>query len=158
MPSFFRSLLKSKRYFWSIHPKWINSGNTPTRKLDINVAYDLRDSPLPDGFTFPLPANPEQIPASISPNLSIESVPYNIFGDDLVAISEGKKHFYIWGVARYHDVFPATPKRITKFCCYIGNITGNPIKGFDKDSNIVEIAFPVYPLHNCSDEECGNNE
>lgn len=84
----------------------------------------------------------------------IESMPRDIIGDELVAIRDGRKHFYVWGIAEYQDVFPGTPKRITKFCCFIGNVTGDPREAYDANSNIVEITFTFYHLHNCADEDC----
>ncbi len=145
---------KNNWYFWRLHPRWINSGNTPTRGLEVRVAYELRDAPLPETFDFRFPESLQVTPTTIYPSGMIESMPRDITGEELVAIRDGKKHFYVWGVARYHDVFPGTPRHVTKFCCSIGNVTGNPREGYDVNSNAVEITFPFYHRHNCADDDC----
>jgi hypothetical protein len=87
----------------------------------------------------------------------IASTVYDIVGKDLVAVSEGRKHFYVWGIAKYRDVFPDTPERITKFCCFIENVSGNPLKSYNTTTNPVDIRLPFYRKHNCADEDCKSN-
>lgn len=147
---------KTNQYFWRIHPLWINSGNTPTRKLEVYVGYELRDSPLPENFAFPI--TNKHIPTMIAPKGIIASTHYDIEGPDVVAVSEGRKHFYVWGVARYRDVFPETEERITKFCCFIRNISGNPLRAFDEKTNPVEMLFHLYDKHNCADGDCEDDK
>lgn len=141
-------------FFWSIRPQWTNSGNTPTREAHVHIRYELLDERLPADYDFAPNDQAVQTPATLPPKATIFSAHYNIKGEDLVAIREGRKHFYVWGIAHYRDVFPGTPNRITKFCSYAGRIAGNPLEGWDDKSNPVEILFLTYHRHNCSDEEC----
>lgn len=141
--------------FWRLRPQWINSGNTPTRALHVYVKYELRDTPLPDNFEFS-PDEPINAPAMIAPHSVIESGHYNIEAEDLVAIREGAKFLYVWGLARYRDVFSSTPERITKFCIYAKNITADPMLIWNKETNPVEILFPHFLRHNCADEDCND--
>jgi hypothetical protein len=87
------------------------------------------------------------IPSTIPPKGEIESNHFDISGSDLIDIRDGKKYFYIWGVARYRDVFPATIEHVTKFCVVASGVTGDPKKAFDSNTNPVEIL--------CADEDCG---
>lgn len=145
---------KDGSIFWRIRPRWINSGNTPTRQASFYVHYEFLDKELGPDYKFtPTVMHPK--PASIAPHSSIESRHRDIGGKDLIDVREGRKHFYIWGVARYHDVFPNTPERVTKFCVYASRITGDPNEYWDKDKNAVEILFAGFDRHNCSDEDCG---
>jgi hypothetical protein len=139
--------------FWRVRPVWINSGNTPTRDLRLFAAYELLDSPLGDDFPF-IPPEHDRIPAMISPKGLAESGSRDIDGAEFVAIREGRKHLYVWGVARYRDVFPNTVEHVTKFCVEATNISGNPLIPWDAQRNIFDIAFATYKRHNCSDEDC----
>lgn len=141
-------------YFWRIYALWINSGNTPTRNLKVWCSYEIRDSPLPEDFKFPEPPNLKCIPTTISPKGKIASLPLAIDGLILAEVANRKKYFYIWGIATYRDVFPDTAEHITKFCCYAGDISGDPTMPFNQATNPVNISFPMYDKHNCADEEC----
>jgi hypothetical protein len=146
----------TERVFWRIRPTWINSGNTPTRKLYVYVYYEILDEPMQVDHAF-TPAEHKRVPATIPPKGQIESGPRDFFGDDLIDVKEGKKHLYVWGIATYRDVFPDTADHITKFCVVATNITGNPLEPWDDKSNIFNIAFTNYDRHNCADEDCDEN-
>jgi hypothetical protein len=134
-----------------------NSGNTPTRELRVYVAYEHRDTELPKDFLFLRESVPQR-PASISPKGVIESLYYDIYGDDLLSVSEGEKYFYVWGVATYRDVFPQTKERITKFCNVITGISGDPLIGYNQNTNPLDIIFTIYHKHNCADEDCDEEQ
>ncbi len=140
------------RIFWRIRPRWVNDGNTPTRNLRVIAQYELRDTELPRDFAF----DPGTIPRAhtIGPKDGFESNFKELFGQDLVEIEEGRKFFYIWGVARYNDVFPGTPERVTKFCIFARTTAGDPLKSCDEKTNPFEIVFGIYDRHNCADEDC----
>jgi hypothetical protein len=148
---------KDGHNFWSIRPRWINSGNTPTRHLSVHIQYLLLDAALDPKYAFDIPLNAVPVFSTIAPKGEIESEYYNISGADLIAVRDEKKFFYIWGVVRYRDVFPKTPERITKFCVQAKSVTGNPNKGWNATNNPVEILLANYHRHNCSDEDCGPN-
>ena len=71
-----------------------------------------------------------------------------------MAVKEGRKFLYIWGTARYRDVFPDTPNRVTKFCVFADAVMGDPMSEWNSDTNQVEIRFINYRQHNCADEDC----
>lgn len=141
--------------FWSIRPHWTNSGSTPTRRATVYVHYELLDTELSADYSFTPDPTVISTPALIAPASGITSGLRNIEGEDLIAVREGRKHFYIWGVARYHDVFPDTVAHVTKFCVYAANVSGDPLAVFDAKINPVEIIFANYQRHNCADEDCG---
>lgn len=140
--------------FWSIRSLWINNGNTPSRQARAHIRFELLDAPLDPNFAFVLDQADAGFPTLFPPKAVIGTGYYRIEGEDLVAVREGRKHFYIWGVVNYHDVFPDTPRHVTKFCVCATNITGNPLRGFNSQSNAVEIIFAHYHQHNCADEDC----
>jgi hypothetical protein len=139
--------------FWRLRPIWINSGNTPTRGLFVYAHYELLDEPLPSDYEF-IPAQHDPILSTIYPDGKLESAARDIDGTDLVEVKEGRKYLYVWGVAKYRDVFAGTPERVTKFCVMATNIAGNPTLPWDDKANIFEIAFTTFGRHNCSDEDC----
>jgi hypothetical protein len=96
----------------------------------------------------------------IAPKGVVESEARDFLGDDLVAVKEGKKHLYVWGIAKYRDVFPGTVGHVTKFCVVATNLAGNPLEPWDGKTNPFDIAFATFYRHNCADEDCeeGNEE
>ena len=142
--------------FWRIRVEWINSGNTPTRSLAIYVHWELRDSELPNDYTFAMGNGTQAVHGTIYPQGVIQtgSNLFDIKGTDLLAISQGRKHLYIWGCATYRDVFPGTQLHITKFCVEAMNLTGNPLLPWNATDNPVDIPFHSYSRYNCADEDC----
>ncbi|NOS76923.1 MAG: hypothetical protein HOP35_03155 [Nitrospira sp.] len=140
--------------FWAIRTRWVNSGNTPTRKLCFRIHFDLRSDELPADFGFTEDSQAPDVPALVYPKGEIIVGIFHINGDDLVAISQGKKHLYVWGCAKYRDVFPGTKEHITKVCLFARNITGDPMLPWDEKTNPVDIVFASYHRHNCADEDC----
>jgi hypothetical protein len=149
---------EEKRYWWNIRPAWRNGGNTPTRGLKVYVKYEFRDDELPIDYTFPTEESVTFPSATISQGSAIEGGSFTPSGSDLLDVKEGRKRLYVWGYAAYRDVFADTDDHITKFCVEAAQITGDPLLGYDKDTNIVDIRFAGYRRHNCQDEECQNNE
>lgn len=119
-----------KQYCWRIRPEWRNSGETPTKHLRIYVDCELRNTPLPNGFDF---ARISSTPGNglLPPNATMlgGAAPMQpvapITPQDIVDVKAGRKYLYIWGWARYFDVFPKTPEHITRFCFQIHPI-GDP--------------------------------
>jgi hypothetical protein len=142
------------KIFWRIRPRWKNSGNTPTRNLWIFTQYELRDTELPENFPFEIERSFDPRPTLIGPEGCIEGAAFNIFGEDVLAVSKQQKHFYVWGVAHYRDVFPGTPERVTKFCYFVRGTAGDPLSAYDAKTNLVELFFTAYHRHNCADEDC----
>ncbi len=93
----------------------------------------------------------------IPPGGLLSSASRDFWGTDLAAVKEGNKHLYIWGTARYRDIFPDTPERITRFCVVATNVTGDPTAPWDDNNNKMEITFSTYHEHNCADEECNES-
>jgi hypothetical protein len=139
--------------FWRLRPLWINSGNTPTRKLRIYAHYELLDAPLRANYQF-IPCEDVCRPAMMSPKGQVESGSRDFYGDDLLAVKEGRKFLYVWGIARYRDVFPDTSQHVTKFCVFATNVSGNPLEPWDEKANPFDISFATFDRHNCADEDC----
>jgi hypothetical protein len=129
-------------------------GNTPTRELFLYAHYEIRDDMLSADYPFSPYENVTPTPAMIAPKQTVESGAHDLFGDELLAIKEGRKYFFVWGIARYRDVFPNTTDHITKFCVYAAAVTGEPLQGWNANTNPLDIAFAGYHRHNCADEDC----
>jgi hypothetical protein len=140
--------------FWRIRPRWINGGNTPPHGLRIYTHYELLDAQLPADYSFTPQEHPE-VPAMLPPKGDIFGSWRDFTGADLVAVKEGRKFLYIWGTARYYDVFPGTPRRVTKFCNTAALVTGDPTLPWEEKTNNMDLGFITYGPHNCADEDCG---
>jgi hypothetical protein len=139
------------RLYWRIHPKWINTGNTPTRGLNLVVNFAIVDIPIDDDFAFR--ADRQDLPTIIRAHGEVSSL-IEVSADDLEAVQNNKKYLYIWGIAWYRDVFPESPEHITKFCVVATNLTGNPRLPWDDKTNIFDIKWANYHRHYCTDADC----
>jgi hypothetical protein len=137
--------------YWRLRPYWINSGNTPTRRLWVYTHYEILDNPLVADYKF-IPDENKRRPAMIAPHGEIESESRDFSGDELVAIKQRRKHLYVWGIARYRDVFPNTIEHVTKFCV-VADISGHLL---ETTANPRDILFATHDSHNCADEDCEN--
>lgn len=137
------------KFQWTIHPIWANSGNTPTRGLSINTTYRLLDEPLPQNYDFP-ESREDLIPAIAGPRSMVEAVPGTLSSEDLQAIQNGKKFFYIWGRAEYHDIFEGTKKRVTRFCNQLIQIDGDPMAPVN-EHNPIQMMFGFHTENNYAD-------
>ncbi|WP_420475456.1 hypothetical protein [Noviherbaspirillum sp. ST9] len=137
------------QFHWTIHPIWANSGNTPTRGLSINTSYRLLDAPLPAGYDFP-ESQEDLIPTIAGPRSMVEAVSGTLSSEDLAAVKEGRKFFYIWGWAEYHDIFEGTKKRVTRFCNQLIEVDGDPAAPVN-EHNPLQMMFGFHAENNYAD-------
>jgi hypothetical protein len=167
------SLISSERAFVSVHQpwwaaipriggghdyifgvRWINGGNTPTKGMKTYTDNYLSETKMPDDFVFPNDA-PHIATAFLAPKcnpiIGHRTPKENGIPDrTIAAVQAGTKFLYIFGWAKYFDVFPGTPERVTRFC-YMILVNGDP---FQPRSNGFGINFPIYERYNCADDGC----
>ena len=145
-------------YNWRFRPVWQNSGETPTRRLQLYAACEVRNSPLAHGYDFKqttMPPGPGMLgPKATSMGGIVPAVA--ITPQDIVDAQQNKKFIYLWGWATYFDVFPNTPQHVTRFCWIIlagGNPrTFTPPPPGQPDS--VGFINVYHSEGNCADDEC----
>jgi len=138
------------RYFYTIRPVLVNAGPLATKDLRTWTQYRFEDGPVPDDFDFPMSGEPG--PTSIGPHGSIALYAKQITDDELIAIRDRRRFFYVYGVATYHDHFEGTPVHVTRFCANIAEVYGDPLnprptEGIDEPSS-VRIHFGIHAQHN----------
>jgi hypothetical protein len=142
-------------FFWRFRPRWMNSGDTPTKNMQIYTACELRNSTLPVNFDFTQMASPAGT-GLIGPRNeqlgSLAPAPPNaaITPQDVIDVQRGTKFLYLWGWILYFDVFTNTPQHITRFCWMISPV-GDPMTS---DLNGLRFDWIYNPQGNCADEEC----
>ena len=152
----------SGQYHWRFRPTWRNSGDTPTQNLRLHTKCELRNTVLPEDFSFDYKT--DQIGTGIlgpkfeqqggeAPQLPTPAITVQ----DIIDIQSGRKFLYLMGWVRYNDVFPETPERLTRFCWQIlpvgDSASYNPFPTADRPNSLF---FP-YVHHkkgNCADDEC----
>jgi hypothetical protein len=116
-------------YNWRFRPRWQNTGGTPTKGLIMHVECMVRDDPLQLGYDF-IFADTDTGKGLIGPHSSMlggwGSQP-PITPEDLQGVLDGKKFIYLWGCAKYFDVFPDTRQHTSHFC-WIVTVVGNPFR------------------------------
>ena len=137
-----------------INAVWKNGGDTPTRNLHISITEGRRKTPLPPDFDFL--SDDQKIygghalpilvlgPHATASAIRGAEIPYSAVSD----INSGRELIYLWGYARYHDVFEAP--HITRFCVQITSIATD-LAGSASD---VTGAYVPCDRGNCADEEC----
>jgi hypothetical protein len=140
--------IEPKSYFWKIRPIYENAGSSSTVELITNINSALLDQPLPDDFPFPLAEN--RFTAFIGAKSTINGGVIEIKAADLIAIRNGSKHFYFWGLLRYNDIFDGSPEHVTTFCREIVDITGNPFNP-SEEGNPVNLTFSMTDRYNSAD-------
>lgn len=117
-------------YNWRFRPEWRNSGDTAAKEVMIHAECEIRNTAFPPGHMFNYVVTAEQ-KGFIGPretNVGVYApspTQAPITAQDLLDAQNGRKFIYLWGWTRYNDVFPGTPRHITKFCWTI-NSQGDP--------------------------------
>jgi hypothetical protein len=151
---------QTKTINWVFSVLWQNLGRTPSKKLRVHAHYELRDTPLPADFNFDY-ETPHVGKAFLPPgHINPGGGKFWISAGDLNAVRDGKKFFYVYGWAKYFDVFPDTPERITRFN-YAVEVAGdaatplvpNPIEGRPALDG-VSLIYRLQNRNNCADDEC----
>lgn len=137
------------QYRWTLHPVWENSGNTPTKGLEITTTYRLLDAPLPPNYDFPS-TQQDMVAAIAGPRALVEGAPGGISAEELAAVQQGTKYFYIWGKAEYHDIFDGTGKHATRFCNQLMQVIGDPCAPIG-EHNMVQMMFGFHGENNSAD-------
>lgn len=134
--------------FWTFHFDWENSGASQAEQLRIFVGTYLSDKDMPEGFDL-APRSESPLPRwPLGPKGTVTIGEIKIGGNDLLAVRDGKKFLYFWGKADYRDVFNETPDHVTEFFFRVIDVRGDPTKGWNRDSNNVEIITENQPRHN----------
>jgi hypothetical protein len=138
---------RTGKFWWHFRPVFQNSGNTQTRDMVTNVVFELRDTPIPDGYSFPPDAVNQ--PAIVPPHWPIYGRSQNLTDDQLIEVQKGTKFYYIYGTVTYRDIFDGTPVHTTKFCRQVTNILGDLTR---PDKEVTEMFFSiVFPEQNTAD-------
>jgi hypothetical protein len=140
-----------------VMPRWRNSGTTPTRYMTNWANWKHFISEPPDDFAFPdldeggTPVDEKDKKpqlAFVGPNATTFAHVLTIPNAVLGATRTSQARVFVWGWAKYQDVFKTD--HVTKFCNEI-KILASWTQG---EKIAAAISFPIYRRHNCTDEEC----
>jgi hypothetical protein len=139
---------------WNFTTTWNNAGTTPTRDMRNHISVKMFDGPLPNDWDFPdlWTKNVTSKTPTLLTGPAKGAVQGQTVGaftvDQIREVINGKKTLYMWGWASYNDVFPSTPRHVTRFAVQIF-AGGNPT-----DPNRMTFNFSYLDRYNCSDGEC----
>lgn len=129
---------------------WENGGSTPTRSMTGHISAKWFNKRLPKDFAFPDFPDSTPFKMFVGPKATSRSVPIVIAARDIISVHNHVGHLYLWGWARYNDVFPGTKQHITRFCAEITDVIG------DLTGPSVNIQTSNCEENNCWDDECKN--
>jgi hypothetical protein len=138
--------------------KWRNSGTTPTEDMRTHFSYQWSTLPLPENFTFPdlwgVGKPHINVPVAIGPKgeIGIDSEPLAM--SVVEAVRDKKMHLYVWGWAKYRDVFKGTPVHITEFCYDLATARKQVVPTPDPKVQTLSLIWNNCERHNCYDEDC----
>lgn len=98
----------------TIAPRWKNSGATPTRNLELRVTAREVNGALPENHDYFYLDDPLHVVIGPNANEWSPAITFSNFPTKEAA-DEELQTIYVWGEARYLDVFEDTP-RFTCFC------------------------------------------
>jgi hypothetical protein len=130
---------------------WENNGTTPTRDMTTHYNWLTPKDPLPDDFSYPDLGDTKSTPIALGPKTVGHTTPIQIPAETISKIIDHKGYLYIWGWARYRDIFPKTKPHITRFCAEVTGFQGNPLNG---DPAAVSRPVLTNCSRNCYDDEC----
>jgi hypothetical protein len=139
--------------FWRITIRWDNTGVTPTQDMSTHVSFGkIRNTPLPIGFNF---RDVWKGYARFFPTrITVPAKGQGDGGEVRIPLALVTKQFpfyyYIWGWAKYRDVFPKTPEHITRFCSVF---TSNPVAENTVDIHAASMD-DACANYNCTDDQC----
>lgn len=129
---------------------WENNGTTPTRQMATYFNWITTAATLSENFSYPDVGNAVPTPLALGPKSVAHTTAIQLPAADISRIIAHQEHFYIWGWARYRDIFPHTKEHITRFCVEVTGFQGNPL-------SMTETSRPAMvncPNNNCYDDEC----
>jgi hypothetical protein len=150
-------------YNFRLRPQWQNSGDTPTKRMTLHAACEIRNTPLPPGFVFVETTTPGKglLPpkTTLQGGIAPQHPQAAITPQDIVDAQAGRKFIYLWGWVKYFDVFSGTSEHVTRFCWLI-LVTGDPrtfipnAPGAPPTPGTLTFSYLVHTEGNCADDEC----
>ena len=132
--------------------QWENGGSTPTRYMTTHISTRWFAEPIPENFDFAdYPKGDPVFKMFVGPKAFSRSAPIVITARDILAIYNHSGHLYLWGWARYHDIFLGSPEHITCFCAEITDVHGD-LSGLNGQPVNIQTANCNHG--NCYDDEC----
>ena len=130
---------------------FVNNGTTPTRHMSVHFSWLPSQTPLPDNFPYPDLGSLKPTPIALGPKMTGSTTTVTIAAPLVDDIKAGKTIFYVWGWARYGDVFENSKPHITRFCTEITGFVGEPLNPNDGTAKPITVNCPA---NNCYDDEC----
>jgi len=128
---------------------WQNAGNTATVGMTENVNFSLNSSPMRPGFSYNNEPSPSA-PISIGPKSTLGVDEFTIPTPCIYDMTKSPLMLYVWGVARYNDLFKSAP-HITRFCWIITDIVRPEVIA---PGTPVTVDYRLCDEGNCIDTEC----
>ena len=128
--------------------KWENAGTTPTVAMTARDNWSVGDN-MPD-ISQDLGSSPNY-PLVLAPRSALYSKPVRVSFADMERFWTEHKHLYMWGWARYRDVFRSGDQHITRYCY---DVILSPLPN-SKGKNTGWSVIPnSCPTGNCTDGGC----
>jgi hypothetical protein len=130
-----------------IRATWINTGQTPTRKLCWHLDYDIAKGNLPQEHERGTMTGGSGA-ATIGPGQKSLDISILVPSNRLGLVKTREMNLHVWGSVEYNDVFLDTERHRTEFSVWL------EVFGDNTDSNFSFLTHTHDNKHNGADEEC----
>ena len=127
---------------FSFHPAAENFGNTPANNWESYFGGEMFDGEIPDGFDYPPADRGGPLRGSIPPRSKMNAGRGTMGRNIVELIHKKQKRFFIWGRAKYNDIFEGTPTYNIEYCWEV------EFSGTTDDPTKIQIFFKQYSRHN----------
>lgn len=145
---------------WRFRVSWANTGTTPTQNMMMYIGGIVSETMLPTDYDFTAEEGglAAPVPGSMGPHSTVQSGVFPRPSQAAITLTQaramgaGNLHLYVWGSAKYRDVFPGSKPHITRFAW---EIIASDIRG---EPPVVTFGNGYLIRGNCTDDECALHE
>jgi len=139
---------------FDIVPRWENNGNSETVGMTMHLNRLITKGGLPDEFSFG-DVNPRIEVAAFLGVKAISDTSFTPIARSCIEQfnkhQDGVTNFYLWGWAKYWDIFADTIRdgpHLTRFCWSINQVM------MESGGSIRRISYGLCKQGNCADQDC----
>jgi hypothetical protein len=149
----------SRNKVLALQPQLINSGNTPTKDLELFIRCLPTVERLADPFVLFQKSSAQRVPQVIGPRQTVRAI-CAVPLEHIERMAAGRAFVYLMGEITYRDRLGDNVLHVTRFSYEMRDVTiAKPEVPAGTNASevlpVISANFVPYGLQNCTDEDCG---